>query len=89
LATVLSEECNEPIHRIEAGRVDHRTAIAAYRDKTGKAEPVEMEREGIRSETKFFGDLTGRHAFWSDLDQQAEDFQPIFLGERGQCRYRI
>jgi hypothetical protein len=86
LATVFGEEGNEAVHRRKACGVDHGAAVAAHRDKPGRAQPVEMEREGVGGEAELFGDVTGRHAVRSGLDQQAEDFQPVFLRQCGQGR---
>ena len=59
MATVLSEEGNKIVHRLEPRGIDHRAAVAADGDQSGKAQPVEMKGERIRGETEFFGDLAG------------------------------
>ena len=45
-----------------------------------------MKRERVGREPKFLGDVTRGHALRSGLHQQAEDFQPVFLGKSGQGR---
>src|ERR1051326_8863557 len=86
LATVLGEEGNELVHRLVARRIDHGAAVAADRDQSGKAEPVEMEGQRVEGETELVSHLAGGHALRTGLDQQAEDLQAIVLGKRGQSR---
>ena len=86
MATVLSEEGNKIVHRLEPRGIDHRAAVAADGDQSGKAQPVEMKGERIRGETEFFGDLAGGHALRAGLHQQTEDFQAVVLGKRAQSR---
>src|ERR1051326_7202823 len=86
LATVLGEEGNELVHRLVARLRDHGAAVAADRDQSGKAEPVEMEGQRVGGETELLGHLAGGHALRAGLDQQAKDLQAIVLGKRGQSR---
>src|ERR1700744_688949 len=81
LATVLGEETNKAVHRLEPRRIDHAAAVAAYRDQSREAEPVEVKGQRVRCEAEPFGDLTGRHAFRAGLDQQPEDIQTVLLGQ--------
>src|SRR5215469_7757599 len=83
LATVLREEGNEIVHRLEPRRIDHGTSITADADQSCEAEPVKVKCERIRREAKLFGDVAGCHAFQAGLHKQAEDLQTVFLGERG------
>src|SRR5438477_12889188 len=83
-ATVLSEEGNKIVHRLEPRGIDHRTAVAADGDQSGKAQPVKMKGERVGRETEFFSDLASRHALRAGLHQQTEDFQAVVLGKRAQ-----
>src|SRR6185437_8640225 len=85
LATVLGEEGNEVVHRLEPRRIDHGAAVAADRDQPGKAQPVEMECQRVGGKAELFGDLAGGHALRPGLDQEAEDFQAVVLGKGRQC----
>jgi hypothetical protein len=89
LATILSEEGHKTIHCLVPRRIDHGAAVAADGDQSGKAQPIKMKSQRIRGEAKFFGDLSGGHAFGPGLDQETEDFQAVFLSKRGQGRHGI
>jgi hypothetical protein len=84
LAAVLSEKRNKTVHRLKPGGIDHAAAVAPNSDKSSEAEAVEMKGERVGSEAELFGNLPGGHAFRPGLDQQAEDFQAVFLSKRGQ-----
>src|ERR1700677_2480648 len=87
LATILSEEGNEAVHRLVTRRIDHGAAVAADGDQCGEAQPIEMKGKRVGGEAKLFGDLSRRQAFGPRLDQQTEDFQAVFMRKRGQGRH--
>jgi hypothetical protein len=85
-ATILGEEAEQGIHRVEPGGVDHRPTIAAYGDKPGGPQPIEVKSQGIRRKVERGRDGARRLALRSGLHQQAEYIEPIILGERSQGR---
>lgn len=43
-----------------------------------------MKRQGVRGHIECLSDLSGRHAFWSCLDEEAEGVKTAILRKRGQ-----
>src|SRR6516165_8961680 len=81
-AAVFSEIAEQRIHRFEARRVDHRTAVPAHAHQARHAQAVEMKGERIGRELENAGDLACGHSFRSGLHQQPEYVETIILGER-------
>src|SRR5579872_870574 len=94
LAAIFGQERNEAIHRLEARGIDHRAALAAHGDKSCRTKPVEMKSERVGRKPQGLRDVARGHAVRPGLHQSAEDFQPVFLGKRGEggdgiCRFHI
>src|SRR5262249_28073120 len=86
LATVLGQEGDEAVHRLEASRVDHRAPVAAHGDQPSDAETVEMERERVGGESELLRDPSSGHTLRPCFYEQAEDIEAIFLRERSEGR---
>ncbi len=57
-------------------------------DKSYMPQPVQVKRQRVGGYANRTGDLAGRHALRSGLNEQAIDFEPVFLRERrksGHC----
>jgi hypothetical protein len=88
-AAVVREIAKQRVHGLELGRVDHRAAIPAHRDKAGGPQPVKMKRQGVRREIQSGCDGARGQAIGAGLYKQAENVKAIILGECGQSRYGI
>lgn len=89
MATVLGEEGQKAVHRLEARGVNHRAAVTAHRDKARDAQSIEMERERVGREPEPFSDLASRHPIPPRLDKQAEDIKAVVLREGSQSRHGV
>jgi hypothetical protein len=94
LATVLREEGNKAVHRLEASRVDHQATVATHADKSRHAQPIEVKGQRVGREPQPFSHMAGGYTLRAGLYQQSKDFQPIVLGKRrkrrdGICRFHI
>jgi hypothetical protein len=88
-AAILSEETEERVHLVELRSVDHRPAIAAHSDESGRPEPIKVKGQGIRCEVEGSCDSTRWHPLGSGLNEKPEYIKPIILGERGKSRDNI
>jgi hypothetical protein len=86
LAAVLGQIIEQRVHRRKTGRIDHRPAVSPHRHKPRLSKAIKMKRQGVRGHIECLSDLSGRHAFWSCLDEQAEGVKPAVLRKRGQSR---
>ena len=48
-----------------------------------------MERKRCSRDFQLRADAAGRHPLWSCLDQQTENSEPGFLGERSEGNYNL
>jgi hypothetical protein len=85
LAAILGQVGEKSRHRVEAGRVNHRTALATNGDKAGVTQAIKVERERVRRETKRIGDCTARHSIRTRF-LQPKNVEPVLLGKSSQGR---
>ena len=60
-------------------------AVSRRAHETGVTQHLQMSGGGVLDSAQPCGDLTGRDALVTGLDQQAEHFEARLLSERGQC----
>src|SRR5215208_4252175 len=80
-AAILGEKGQKLVHGREFRGVDHRPAFAPASDEAGLLQLGEMEGEGRARQPQPFADQAGRQPRKSRLDEQAEDGDPVLLGE--------
>src|SRR4029453_7705558 len=87
-AAVFGEIADQAVHRRNIRAIPDEPAVTLILDQAGIHEFLEVKGERRRCEFELEGDGAGRQAIASVLDQQTEDRQAGFLGERSQGRYR-
>ena len=83
-AAILHEVGEELVHPAIVGAVDQRAALPLLPDQPRPAEAGEMEGERAVGKAEPLGQRAGGQALLAGLDEQAEQRQPVLLGERGQ-----